>query len=470
MNFEECVICHKCFKYFSALDRHMKNVHGEGQPQQIDLKQQNAFKIEEEEQKKKTKVNSQDEEVKVDVYLQHQEEAVEVEDSDNEETKMSELKVKNAPYTMDDGKILKRMKDNLERNTYEIKVEQTPKGGATNITMNPAPFLLLLKHMEVVRPGQKSRIGKVTATVKENMELRESKNKKVHTKIVMEMQLNQSPASRTKPTIHLFPGDSKIEIQGSNAAQERAANEYFVPLLKKLLKGNEVVVEKIQSAIVATKEKPKKRKPKDVTLDCSMCECKFMTESDLRVHRAKIHGIVHLVSPTASPPCKKDKPNENKIYITGKNLEDFPCEICAVMCETKYGLDDHMKEHQNFEFECGICAAMYKTKLQFDSHLMEHQNFEFECQICAGMYRTKHELDGHMKEHQNFREKVQLTNALSQKGEQPLINTMEIEEASEIESNNDDKSKPDENTIVRATETEPHQTNDEGNTEPEENT
>ena len=47
---------------------------------------------------------------------------------------------------------------------------------------------------------------------------------------------------------------------------------------------------------------------------------------------------------------------------------------------------------------------------------------------------------------------------------------MELEEASEIESNNDDKYKPEENTKVQATETVTLQTNDEGNTEPDENT
>ena len=301
-----------------------------------------------EEEEKKPKFDEEvrekvDEEVRENVVSGSNEELKENEDSDKA---VSEIKVMKAFYTMDKDKQVKRLKINLERETYEIKVEQTPKGGATNITMNPAPFLILLKHLETVRPGQKSRIGKVTATVKENIELREAKGMKVHTKIVMEMQLSQSPGAKTKPTVHLFPGDSKVEIQGSNAAQERAANEYFVPLLKKLLKGNEVVVEKIMKAIAETKDQTKKRKPKHNTLDCNLCECKFISEIDLRGHRARIHAIT-LVSPTASPPSKKEKPNEDVIYIPGKCHEEFECDVCASKYENKNEMDSHMANHQD---------------------------------------------------------------------------------------------------------------------------
>ena len=193
----ECTVCGHEFPDENCLDEHMKNIH----------------------------------EVKLFIIEEGPNDAV-----DN--ISDIEVKVKKANYTMDMDKQVKHINDNLERETFEIKVEQTPKGGATNITMNPALFLLVQQYMENVRPGQKVRVGKVTATIKENMELREGNNLKVHNKIAMEVQVNQFPGAKTKPTIHLFPGDSKIEIQGSLIAQERAANDLFLPLIKKLLKGN----------------------------------------------------------------------------------------------------------------------------------------------------------------------------------------------------------------------------------------
>ena len=93
------------------------------------------------------------------------------EDEDKLETSNA-IKKKLANYDMDMVKQAQHIKENLERETYEVKVEPTEKGGATNLTMNPALFFVVQKHMEAVRPGQKARIGKVTATIKENMELR----------------------------------------------------------------------------------------------------------------------------------------------------------------------------------------------------------------------------------------------------------------------------------------------------------
>ena len=316
-----------------------------------------------------------------------------VETEDDEEVAVNDIKIKKVTYNMDEVKQVKKIKSNLERKTYEFKVEQTPKGGATNITMNPAPFLILLKYMETIRLGQKSRRVKVIATIKENMELRESKNMKVHTKIVMELQLNQTPGAKTKPTVHLFPGDAKVEIQGSNAAQERAANEYFVPLLKKLLKGNEIVVENIKKAIAETKEESKKRKPRQITLDCNLCECKFMSESDLRCHRARIHAIT-IVSPSASPPSKKDKPNE-------AHVDEFKCAMCAVKCKTAKEMESHMKQHQcAVVLECELCAVKCKSPDQLDIHMKQHQSIdEFEREMCAVKWKTSSLLESHMKQH-----------------------------------------------------------------------
>ena len=116
-------------------------------------------------------------------------------------------------YTLNETKALTKMKGNLTRNN--VVVEDTPKKGAKIVTMNPGEFKEVMDVMTSLQVGQKFSVGNVNVLVSENVESEEKKSRKVLHKIVLRLNRRTFPTFTTSPTIHIYPTDQKLMIQGS---------------------------------------------------------------------------------------------------------------------------------------------------------------------------------------------------------------------------------------------------------------
>merc|ERR1712129_609420 len=114
---------------------------------------------------------------------------------------------------MNKDKALEKMKDNLERG--EVKVEDTPKNGAKLVYFNPGEFKVVMDTLESLQVQQRFTLGNVNINVTENIKMEEKTGKKVSQKLVLRLTRRTFPTSTTSPTLHIYPTEQKVMIQGS---------------------------------------------------------------------------------------------------------------------------------------------------------------------------------------------------------------------------------------------------------------
>jgi hypothetical protein len=174
-------------------------------------------------------------------------------------------------YTLNENKALAKMKDNLGRG--KVTVEDTPKKGAKIMTMNPGEFKEVMDVLTNLQVGQKFSVDNVNVSVSENVEGEEKTSRKVQLKIVLRLNRRTVPTFTTSPTIHIYPTDQKLMIQGSFQAKSMAEKEFLLPLLEKVLSGKEASVGAFNQKVAKTEIISNKRKK--VYYPCDYCDTSF---------------------------------------------------------------------------------------------------------------------------------------------------------------------------------------------------
>ena len=162
----------------------------------------------------------------------------------------------NAEYTLNEDKLIDKMKANLERG--RVHVEKTPKGGALLVYMNPGEFKIVMDKLTMLQVGQKLTVDNINIHVSENCTMEEKTNKNVHHKLVFRLTRRTFPTLTTSPTMHNYPTDQKIMVQGSIQAQSMCEKEFLSPFIQKVLSGKEETAGEINKNVA--KINPKKRK------------------------------------------------------------------------------------------------------------------------------------------------------------------------------------------------------------------
>lgn len=108
---------------------------------------------------------------------------------------------------------------------------------------------------------------------------------------------------------------------------------------------------------------------------CTVCEKRFFTPKELKVHTLKAHT-----------PGYVDK------------TEHF-CEICGKKYSSSKSLKTHTKHHQDPEFKCNYegCQKAFITKLLLQNHLKIHTGQrDFMCHLCEKSFYSANHLRRHI--------------------------------------------------------------------------
>ncbi|KAF9796758.1 hypothetical protein SFRURICE_001838 [Spodoptera frugiperda] len=102
-------------------------------------------------------------------------------------------------------------------------------------------------------------------------------------------------------------------------------------------------------------------KHSEVVYACSLCKCKFLTDLELREHRARVHGGIQ---------CKKRR----------KHIE---CSLCNIMFKSIKEMLEHEKSHdENDVYPCKVCSKKYKTLMKLYIHNQRHYTDRVKCNGC----------------------------------------------------------------------------------------
>ncbi|CAG9810159.1 unnamed protein product [Chironomus riparius] len=145
-----------------------------------------------------------------------------------------------------------------------------------------------------------------------------------------------------------------------------------------------------------------KDKLKDAIIICDICGKEFFLKYGLERH-LKAHQ-----EPTQKTTCECDfcgKLFKNRSLVHGHMKTHLPavkCKICQK--ELKQGcINMHNKifHENNATFQCEICSIVFKTEQYLKQHRMVHDK-KFECNICKKKYKNRFILKKHVYEyHEN---------------------------------------------------------------------
>ena len=160
-------------------------------------------------------------------------------------------------------------------------MEDTPKGGAKLVYLNPGEFKEIMDVLANLKVNQKFTIGKVNISVIESYVMDEKTLKKIQYKIVLRLNKRTFPTATTSPTFHIYPTDQKIMIQGSRQAQVMGEKEFLLPFIDKVLNGKEAKVSMLNKAVSEAKVNQNKRKTRQ-SLPCKYCDLPFSSISTMK--------------------------------------------------------------------------------------------------------------------------------------------------------------------------------------------
>ena len=153
----------------------------------------------------------------------------------------------------------------------------------------------------------------------ENCESDNKVQKKTLHNLVLRLTRRTCPTATTSPTIHVYPVDHKFMMQGSINAMNMCEKEFFQPFIKKVLVSKEMNVNKTNQAVAEAKTYSKKRKV--ASRKCDYCEKSYSSITAIKKHVLEAHIVAlealrqapgdsasHNISPSVSPPAKKEKP------------------------------------------------------------------------------------------------------------------------------------------------------------------
>ena len=143
---------------------------------------------------------------------------------------------------------------------------------------------------------------------------------------------------------------------------------------------------------------------KTISCDYQGCLIQVFSETGLKSHKLKSHGIEQSV--LTCKHCDKVFKSSAKATFDShlkihSNIKDFLCMDCGKAFKTKEGLNMHMKMHNNiFDHECKVCGKKFVSKTGLKIHIdTSHTEASFACEFCGNKYTTKTYLKIHITSH-----------------------------------------------------------------------
>ena len=145
-------------------------------------------------------------------------------------------------------------------------------------------------------------------------------------------------------------------------------------------------------------------------LQCKLCLYDLKTSGDSQFWEK----VCHI--------CGKvfESENEKAQHVSRHEVSGYTCDICTLICSTKFTLHRHMVEQHGIlklhdssdnvqnEFECGICEKSYKYKRNLNEHIKNShtdvQKSQLLCNVCGSEFTVKSSLKVHMAEQHGIRE------------------------------------------------------------------
>lgn len=142
---------------------------------------------------------------------------------------------------------------------------------------------------------------------------------------------------------------------------------------------------------------------------CEICQIPFAQLGNLRLHKARKHGIAQTYR---CPFCRLEfktigERREHQKRYTDGNLYTCPEENCNTTFRTtnRVGFKDHLNRHWGrFDYSCEHCGKQYTVKEWFTVHMESHADPNIKpliCHICSKAYKNKQGLSQHMHTHLN---------------------------------------------------------------------
>lgn len=143
------------------------------------------------------------------------------------------------------------------------------------------------------------------------------------------------------------------------------------------------------------------------TFKCSVCDRKFNSPLNLKIHKSQHEGC----EPLTCSLCHKEFKTANSYTNHAKrHMEDLnhECSECGKKFLHSTDLRIHMRNHTGAKpFCCEICGASFRHIQGFTNHRRRHEkNYLHTCHICSKGYYSKDRYNDHMNAHQNIRSQI----------------------------------------------------------------
>ena len=165
------------------------------------------------------------------------------------------------------------------------------------------------------------------------------------------------------------------------------------------------------------------------SIPCSMCQMRFATPHQLRVHTESTHmGIRFNCSYTN---CNKSYKAKSTLTAHIQQIHtgsgSYICHFCGIRSNSKWNLEGHLNKHMGIKphscqkcqktftyqgdlkrhtttcgvgpiYPCGVCAKLFKSRRYLDAHMNNHSRpTKHMCTICGKSYIHRGSLHNHTK-------------------------------------------------------------------------
>ena len=157
---------------------------------------------------------------------------------------------------------------------------------------------------------------------------------------------------------------------------------------------------------------------------CPVCGLSFKSKTALSVHKTSVHQVSLSVCQVCGKSCDNRKGLRNHMRTHKKKTcdicdkeisptffkqhrqacsmqppETFNCALCKFKCETKRGLNDHIKTHAEAPFfKCKFCSYASHDKSNLRKHIQDvHRTKKFQCNKCTRKFNSFDVLQRHIR-------------------------------------------------------------------------
>lgn len=137
--------------------------------------------------------------------------------------------------------------------------------------------------------------------------------------------------------------------------------------------------------------------------DCLFCEKMFTKKCNMRKHINRVHRQYKI--------SKNAKLRFSRVAKMFSPKRKFECSLCDLRFSKRNALQDHLKNHSEFEFECEICKFKYWKEEILEQHKKRTHEIKIEkfkakiekskyvCLVCDAKFKFHHDLERHMMRH-----------------------------------------------------------------------